>query len=358
MIFEHYTEKNQNSIYCFADTFKGGTTYCGKPVLTFEEFAVIQNDYDVVICVLDSNEVIDIFKKAGINKYTVWIDAILQGIDTNDNLQKAKKLVAFAHNYPYSIIKQKNPSMLCSDEITLNYILARYYFIGAGHIFDAGICLGGCTESFIGGLLKNPNIDKIDKYIYAYELAKYNHIYNTSYPLCIVDFVKRQYSETINYDGKDFSDLVRENIAHLDGAEKIKLFIGNIMEQEYPDDIEIMFLDVCKTPELNFSMQKLYSRMIPGRSLLIHQDYIHPCLPYIKVTMGYLAEYFEYIGSTRINSAVWLLKKEIPQEILDVDPYTFGFDEVLRLHNKWNYVFNEEQKAMIMESIKRIPGFN
>jgi|GEM_PF-5072735 len=124
------------------------------------------------------------------------------------------------------------------------------------------------------------------------------------------------------------------------------------------DDIEIMFLDVCKTPELNFSMQKLYSRMIPGRSLLIHQDYIHPCLPYIKVTMGYLAEYFEYIGSTRINSAVWLLKKEIPQEILDVDPYTFGFDEVLRLHNKWNYVFNEEQKAMIMESIKRIPGFN
>ncbi|MDR2594963.1 MAG: hypothetical protein LBC87_09375 [Fibromonadaceae bacterium] len=360
MMFEYYTEKHQNSIYCFADTFKGGTTYCGKPVLTFEKFAVIQNDYDVVICVLDSNEVIDILKKAGINKYTVWSDAILQDIDidTDDNLQKAKKLVAFANNRAYSIIKQKNLSMLRPEEITLNYLLARYYFIGVGHIFDAGICSGGCTESFISGLLKNPNIDKIDKYIYAYELAKYDNQYNTSYPRCIVDFVKRQYSETINYDGKDFSDLVRENIAHLDGVERIKLFIGNIIEQEYPDDIEIMFLDVCKSPELNFSMQKLYSRMIPGCSLLIHQDYIHPCLPYIKVTMGYLAEYFEYIGSTRINSAVWLLKKKIPQEVLEINPYSFCFDEVLSLHNKWNYVFNEEQKAIIMESIKLIPEFN
>jgi len=159
-------------------------------------------------------------------------------------------------------------------------------------------------------------------------------------------------------EGKDISDLVRKYIARLDGAEKIKLFIGNILEQEYPDNIEIMFLDVCKTPEVNFSMQKLYSRMMPGRSLLIHQDYIHPYLPYIKITMGYLAEYFEYVGSTQMNSAVWLLKKEIPQEILDVDPYTFGVDEVLRLHNKWNYVFNEEQKVMIMGSIKEIPGFN
>jgi len=138
MVFEYYNKNDPNSVYCFADTFKGGTIYCGKPVLTFEEFVVIQSDYDVVICIYDSFELIDIFKKAGINKYIAWNDgdSILLDIEfPDDNLQKAKKLVTLANNLGWiSIIKRKNPGMLSNEEINMNYLLARYYFTGVGHI--------------------------------------------------------------------------------------------------------------------------------------------------------------------------------------------------------------------------------
>jgi hypothetical protein len=364
--FEYYTQKDSNSVYCFADTFKGGSTYCGKLVLTFEEFAAVQSDYDIVICIyslFELHKLIDNFKKAGISEFTVYTRSImLPNIETkfpDCNSQKAKMLVDIANRWDWKgeggeYYERKNPSMLIPEEIILLHLLGKYYFAGDGHIFDAGICLGGCTEAFASGYAKNPNFDKIGKHIWAYELAKYSQ----SCPKYIADFMKYNYGEAIDFDGKDFSDLVRKNIAHLDGAEKVKLFIGDITKQEYPDKIEIMFLDVCKSPELNFSMQKLYSRMLPGKSLLIHQDYIYEGLPFMRVTMGYLAEYFEYIGSTPVNSAVWMLKKSIPQEVLDIDPYkSFGFEELLRLHNHWNYVFNEKQKVAIINSIKYIPEF-
>ena len=92
-----------------------------------------------------------------------------------------------------------------------------------------------------------------------------------------------------------------------------------IIRLDYPDKIEIMFLDVCKTPEINFRIQQLFSRMIPGKSVLIQQDYIYENLPYIKITMGYLRDYFEYIGSIGC-SVVFLLKKEIPMNILNINP--------------------------------------
>jgi predicted O-methyltransferase YrrM len=263
-----------------------------------------------------------------------------------DNLQKAKMLVDFANTLQgYTRDTWKNPGMILIEEKRLLYLLAKHYFAGEGDVFDAGIFVGGCTEAFSSGLMKNPNLGKINKHIWAYELAKNNP------PNCFyTQTLKSYYGETVDISSGDFGDLVRKNIAHLEGAEKIKLFIGDIMEQEYPDKIEIMFLDVCKSPQLNFAMQKLYSRMMPGKSLLIHQDYVFGGVPWIRITMGYLAEYFEYVGSTPLNSAVWLLKKEIPREVLDVDPYnaSFNFRELVKLHNHWNHVFDANQQACIM----------
>jgi len=282
-------------------------------------------------------------------------------VNFSDNrLQKAKILVDFANKLKgYTCDTWKNPGCLIVEEKRMLYLFAKHYFTGEGAIFDGGICLGACTEALAGGLAKNPNRDTIDKYIWAYERAKFVGDLKAGNNKYIVDMIKHHYGETfVDFSSGDFSNLVRKNVAHLDGAEKVKLFIGDIMEQEYPDKIEIMFLDVCKTPELNFAMQKLYSRMIPGKSLLIHQDYTFPGLPWTRITMGYLAEYVEYVGSTPSNSAVWLLKKEIPQEILDVEPTSFDFRKGVRLHNYWNRVFNEKQREDIMKTFNQPYYFN
>jgi len=273
----------------------------------------------------------------------------------NDNLSKGKMLIDLANKLKgYAVNTWKNPGSLIVEEKRLFHLLAKHYFTGEGDIFDAGINLGCCVEGFASGFAKNANYYKINKQIWAYELAKFGALRGAGYDW-IRDIIKHYYDKPKDYDIDDgdfsYAELVRRNVAHLDGAEKVKLIIGEVMEQEYPDNIEIMFLDLCKTPELNFAMQKLYSRLIPGKSLLIHQDYIYPGTMWIRVTMGYLAEYFDYVGSTPIDSAVWLLKREIPQNVLNVDPYSaFDFHKIVHLHNYWNHVFNDDQKAIIMKT--------
>jgi hypothetical protein len=54
--------------------------------------------------------------------------------------------------------------------------------------------------------------------------------------------------------------------------------------------------------------------------VLIHQDFVHEWLPWIHVTMGALAPYFEFIG-TVTWSAVWLNTKPIPAAALNANTY-------------------------------------
>jgi hypothetical protein len=72
---------------------------------------------------------------------------------SEDNATRAKYLLDFAN----SSIKHSGciPTMLTPYEKRMLYLLAKYYFKGEGAIFDAGICLGGCTEALINGLSKN-----------------------------------------------------------------------------------------------------------------------------------------------------------------------------------------------------------
>ena len=70
--FEYYTKENQDDVYCFADTFKGGSEYCGKPVISFDEFVIIHERYDVVICIFDLFDLVLKFDKHEIYNFTTW----------------------------------------------------------------------------------------------------------------------------------------------------------------------------------------------------------------------------------------------------------------------------------------------
>ena len=73
--FEYYTKDDPDAVFCFADTFKGGTEYLGKPVLSLEDFLSVHTDYDVVLSIFDLFETATVFDKADVN-YVVWDDDI------------------------------------------------------------------------------------------------------------------------------------------------------------------------------------------------------------------------------------------------------------------------------------------
>lgn len=226
-------------------------------------------------------------------------------------LQKAKNIVSRANANKQRFVS--TPTMLAPEEQMLLYLLAKEYYSGEGAIFDSGICLGGCTESFARGLAARDELPERRPVIHAYELGIADEDY-------VTEFIRSNYGESRS-KGDSFVDIIQKNIDSMPCRETVRFLPGDILTQPYPEHIEIMFLDVCKTQEINFRMQQQFSKLIPGKSIVIQQDYVHAWHPYIHTTMGYLADYFEPVGHVEYNSFVFLLKKSIPQDVLDVDIY-------------------------------------
>ncbi len=220
-------------------------------------------------------------------------------------------------------------TMLTPQEQSLLYLIAKEYFTNEGAIFDGGCCTGGCAQSFAKGLSER-NLPK-QTVIHAYELGEVNN--------CLKDYIKQHYSIDYNV-GDSFIELTEKELSNCSGSEYIKLFAGDITQQEYPEKIEILFLDVCKIPEVNHAMVQLIERCIPGKTLIIQQDFKWAQTPWINISMGYLEEYLYPIECDIFNTQVFLLTKAIPREVLQKDTwYDTSLEEKLRYFSRtYKYV--------------------
>jgi hypothetical protein len=82
------------------------------------------------------------------------------------------------------------------------------------------------------------------------------------------------------------------------------------------DPIEVLFLDILKAWSTNEKVAKdFFPYLIPGRSVVIQQDYIHEWCPWIHVTMELFAPYFDYVDFTQFSSVVYFLKRRIPKSL-------------------------------------------
>ena len=166
-------------------------------------------------------------------------------------------------------------------------------------------------------------------------------------------FFKRHKIDTTKLDGQSFEPILRENTKSV--ADLVDFHIGDITATSWPQDdpIEILFLDVIKSPAINrFALDTFFPRLIPGHSILIQQDYFIDLLPYLKVTQEYLDEYFEYLAELG-PMAVFKLKKEIPAEVLAVDPSALPPQEQLRLIDQ-SAARSESANRQFLTSLSRI----
>ncbi len=119
----------------------------------------------------------------------------------------------------------------------------------------------------------------------------------------------------------------------------VSLHIGDLLDQSWDGSpIEIAFIDVCKTTRLNAHVSReFYPSLIPGASTLIHQDFFFDRLPWLKVTMGYLKNYFRWEGQV-FTSSVYRNIAAVPPDVAAIDPFLEGtYEECLELHDAWEY---------------------
>ena len=88
----------------------------------------------------------------------------------------------------------------------------------------------------------------------------------------------------------------------------VTLHPGDILAQSWPGDpVEILAVDAGKSPELTDHIATQFMpSLVAGRSLVIHQDFLHATQPWLAVQMLKLAAYFTPLAHVSPDCVVFL----------------------------------------------------
>ena len=196
------------------------------------------------------------------------------------------------------------PTMLLPSEIQLLYSIAQSYYSNTGVIVDAGCFLGGSTLALATGVMDNEHLNSYpsEHVIYSYDT------------FIVQSWMIGQY---FSPGTQTFEPHFRSNISPYSSL--VSVFSGDVTTASLPvRDIEILFIDLAKHWTLSdYIVQNFFPRLIPGKSLVIQQDYLfHYYSGWLPVVMEYLSDYFELIDHTVQNSAVFFYKNQAPLDLL------------------------------------------
>jgi hypothetical protein len=195
------------------------------------------------------------------------------------------------------------PTMLSDRERGLLYWLARYYFSGAGWIVDAGPFLGGSTVALACGLVdQGISADRLpiasyDRFVVeAYTLARFG----AYFPIPEV--------------GRSFRPAFDRHIARVG---KVEVREGDFCALGWSGEpIEILFLDLVKTWRVHeIVWTQFLPCLIPGRSVIVQQDYLWGYGPWIHLAMELLADCLEILDGMPNGSVAYLLTAPIPAHV-------------------------------------------
>lgn len=225
--------------------------------------------------------------------------------------------------------------MLGLEERKLLYQLARNIYTGEGAVVELGAFCGASTCCLAAGLRDNPRA--VGRRVDSYD----SFIAGEPY---LVDFIRTQFHETFEI-GQSFAGIFRRATAEFAGL--IEMHPGDLLEQSWPagTPIEILFVDVAKTLALSGKvLTEFFPHLVPGKSIVIHQDFYHPTAFYLPVVMDFLRDHFSIVEEGRDWSVVFRLESPIPREKLRIASL-YGFSFV-------------QQRAALRRTMRRVgtPG--
>jgi hypothetical protein len=229
------------------------------------------------------------------------------------------------------------PGMLSFGERAMLLELLRTTWRGDGAVIDGGSFFGSSLAAAAEGMLAGDALDEVEagkfpdgKPIHAYELGYL--------PAPANGAERRRTFGGVEYRwGDSFVPILEETAAPY--RDLVSLHIGDLLEESWGGSpIEVAFIDVCKTRRLNAHVSReFYPPLIPGGSTLIHQDFFFDRLPWLKVTMSYLKDYFRWEGQI-FSSSVYRNVAAVPHDVAVIDPFQEGtYEECLELHDAWEY---------------------
>jgi hypothetical protein len=223
------------------------------------------------------------------------------------------------------------PTMLSKTERRLLYALARDYASGDAAIVDAGCFLGGSTAALLAGLQDRaepwtgPPLASYDLFrVEAYTLQKF---FADDPAVHVGDSFRERFE--LNVDRFDVPHVVHE---------------GDITEIGWTGGpIDVLFLDILKSQEINDAvLRDFFPSLVPGRSVIVHQDYGWGYTPWIPITVELMRESLTLIDWMEWGSHVFFVHGEVPAALiqhgvgsLDLDTRFELVERAIERHDGW-----------------------
>lgn len=196
----------------------------------------------------------------------------------------------------------------------------REQYSGKGEIVDLGCWLGSSTIALAKGLEANRRVIAGKHKVHAYD-----------------EFIWRDWMN-LTFAGAALGDRFLPGDSFLDlfyaQTEKwtndIEVHAGDLVEIDWIGrPIEFLFVDVMKNWKLTHAvLRKFFPFLVPGVSVVQHQDYAHCYTPEVALVMHRLRDYFEPVCFIRHSgSMVFRNTKHIPSELLKPEYSYADFSE-------------------------------
>lgn len=198
-------------------------------------------------------------------------------------------------------------SMMTEEEQNYLYQFAKNQYVGEGTIVDLGCWLGASTVALAKGLQENGRIDVRNSKIHSFDLFRWDVSMNL-----FLNDTSLQFAP-----GESFLEEYLHRIEPW--KDQVQVYEGDL--QDFPWNggaIEFLFIDAMKSWELTTSIiQQYFGSLIPGRSIVYHQDYAFFGAFWIHLSMYRLRDYFEPLKDVPKSwGFVFRLKKAIPDDLL------------------------------------------
>jgi hypothetical protein len=212
------------------------------------------------------------------------------------------------------------PTMLSKDERRLLYGLAREYASGDGAIVDAGCFLGGSTAALLAGLRDRPHcwagppLESYDLFrVEAFTVPKF---FVNDRKIRVGDSFRSRYD----------THVARFDLPHV-------VHEGDVIEIGWSGGpIDVLFLDVLKSWEINDAvLRDFFPSLVPGRSVVVHQDYGWGDNPWIHVTVELMRDSLVLIDWMEWGSHVFFVEKELPEHLLATGVSSLDLDTKIEL---------------------------
>lgn len=275
--------------------------YTSGPHLALREFlAAHGSDYEIAA------ELCDLF---GYNATTAS-NGILRRRQVGPGPVESSPVLTVLQAQPWRSVQVPDaaasvPTMLSYRELQLLHWLARDYATGAGRIVDGGSFLGGSTAALASGLAARAD-GPWDATIVSYDMFRVEGYTLAGYATALPDPII----------GASFRPAFDANIApwarYVDVKEGDAGAIGWSGEP-----IEVLFLDMVKSWHMNdVVLAQFLPCLIPGRSVIVQQDYLWGYGHWIHLTMELLDGCVEQLDAMANGSVAYLLTAPVPADLI------------------------------------------